>query len=77
MICLRRADVRSENSENGRQVNEIEHRGHQIESFDSKVNIPRSKYSRKAEKTSKMAIQKITKNIKIRPDPTGYLYIYI
>ena len=37
-------------SRNGRKVDEIEHRGHQIEDFDSKIHIPRSKYSRKAEK---------------------------
>ena len=37
-------------SRNGRKVDEIEHRGHQIEDFDSKINIPGSKCSRKAEK---------------------------
>ena len=40
-------------SRNGRKVGEIEHRGHQIEDFDSEIHIPRSKYSRKAEKSRK------------------------
>ena len=44
-------------SRNGRKVDEIEHRGHQIEDFDSKIHIPRSKYSRKAEKKMKIEIK--------------------
>ena len=60
-------------SRNGRKVDEIEHRGHQIEDFDSKINIPRSKYSRKAEKKSKMAIKIFQFFVKCWPDPMGYI----
>ena len=37
-------------SRNDPKVDKIEHRGHQIEDFDSKINISRSKYVWKAEK---------------------------
>ena len=60
-------------SRNGRKVDEIEHRGHQIEDFDSKIHIPRSKYSRKAEKKSKMAIKFSQNFAKFWPDPMGYI----
>ena len=40
-------------SRNCRKLDEIEHRGHQVEDPDSKINIPGSKYSRKAEKNRK------------------------
>ena len=43
-------------SQDGHKLDEFEHRGHQIEDFDSKINILGSKYSRKARKNSKIEI---------------------
>ena len=63
-------------SRNGRKVDEIEHRGHQIEDFDSKINIPRSKYIWKAEKKSKRAINIFQNFVKLWPDLMVYIYIY-
>ena len=60
-------------SRNGRKVDEIEHRGHQIEDFDSKIHIPRSKYSRKAEKKSKTAIKILQNFVIFWPDLMGYI----
>ena len=60
-------------SRNGRKVDEIEHRGHQIEDFDSKIHIPRSKYSRKAQKKSKMAINIFQNFAKFWPDLRVYI----
>ena len=63
-------------SRNGRKVDEIEHRGHQIEDFDSKIHIPRSKYSRKAEKKSTIEIKIFQNFVKFWPDPTGYMIFF-
>ena len=41
---------------NDPKLDENEHRGHQIEDFDSKMNIPKSKYIRKAQTTPKIEI---------------------
>ena len=54
-------------------MDEIEHRGHQIEDFDSKINIPRSKYIWKAKKKSKIEIKIFQNFVKCWPDPTGYM----
>ena len=52
-------------SRNGRKVDEIEHRGHQIEDFDSKINIPRSKYIWKAKKKYRKLRSKFSKFCKM------------
>ena len=45
----------------------------QIEDPDSKINIPRSTYSRKAEKKSKIEIKFFQKILKVWPDLRVYI----
>ena len=60
-------------SRNGRKVDEIEHRGHQVEDFDPKINIPRSKYIWKAKKKSKIEIKIFKIFVKFWPDLRVYI----